>query len=105
MNQIVDSQFFQSQNGRGEITSENFRVSVFDELSFVTGFGVKPEAFSRSGTTGSTSSLFGACLTDRGHKQTFNPHSGVEYFLFGEPSVNYVNNTVNCNRGLGDVCR
>ena len=43
MNQVIDTKFFQGQDSGSKIASQDFRISVLNEFSLVTGLSVKPE--------------------------------------------------------------
>jgi hypothetical protein len=47
--------------------------------------------------------LFSAGFADGGNEKAFHAHPRVEHFLFGEARVDYIDDAVDSDTGLGNV--
>jgi hypothetical protein len=104
VDQIVDAQFFEVEDCAGQIRPQNFRIVVLDEFFIVRLLSVEAEALAGSGSSRSSGPLFGAGFADGRDEETFDSHARVEHLLFGEARVDDIDDSVNSDGGLRDVC-
>lgn len=103
VDKIVNAELFQLKNHAAKIASKNLGVGLFDELFVERLLCVEAESFARASTSCAPRSLLSSCLTDGADQQRLNTCTGVIHLLLAEPWVDHIDNTVNGERGLGNV--
>jgi hypothetical protein len=102
--EIVDSHAFEHEDDISNVGSLDFRYGRLFKFLFIGPEGKESKTFSRGNSTSSTGSLISGCLTYGDNNKTIHTRSGIVGGLLDKSAIYYINNVVNSQRGLSDIC-
>lgn len=105
VDKIINAKFLELQHDRTEVAAQNFGVCLLNEFLDERVLGIEAERLARTRTTGTTGALLCTGLGDWRHEQRLDTNARVVDLLLRKTGIDHVDDTVDGQRGFGNVCR